>query len=107
MNENQHEIIAEIQAKSFQNGWEALARLIADVIKNPTAAPKISKPSKKGFKAGTAAAVIYDHVKANPGQTGAEIITNSRVEDKTARTALHRMKVKGIAVNEAGKWRVL
>lgn len=108
MIENPHEIIAEIQAKAFQNGWNALAQLIAEVIKTPTTPPKIEKPVKKTFKAGTAAAAIYDYVKSNPGQKGTEIINGSGIEGKTVRTALHRMKhVLKIAVNEDGRWRIL
>lgn len=111
MSTNAQEIIEEIQAKAFQKGWNALAQKIMEAINVP--APGRPKKSvlkiagKPPFREGTTASAVYDYVKSNPGMRGVEIVKNAGVEDKPGRTALHRMKLRGIAVNESGKWRVL
>lgn len=110
MTANAHEIIQEIQAKAFQEGWDTLAQKIAELLKGGKPQQVIipvKKPKKKSFKPGTAAAKVYDYIKDNPGLAAKDIIANTRVDDKAARTTLHRMKVRGIALNENGKWRIL
>jgi hypothetical protein len=110
MKTNARAIIEEIQAKAFQEGWNALAGKIADALKSAAPVrlnPPRSKPKKRPYKTNTNGAKIYNYIKANPNMRGKDIIRNTGVENKTARTTLYRMKKRGIATNENGKWKVL
>lgn len=109
------QIIEQLQAEAFQDGWNDLAQRIKAVLENPTQkslkSTKLSteSPFKIGnpFEADSGAAQIYDYVKSNPGLRGRDIIKNTNAEGKNVRTTLFRMKKRGIAVNESGKWRVV
>lgn len=104
------QIIEQLQAEAYQNGWDDLANKIRSVLGNST-----NKSSKTPFKSSeenpfetdSGSAKIYDYVKANPGLRGRDIIKNTGIDGKNVRTTLHRMKTRSFAVNEGGKWRIL
>lgn len=120
MENDAHKIIQEIQAKAFKEGWDALAKKIMAALSAPEiisernkvksisrALPTSNLFSVNPFNVGTNSSKIYDYVKDHPGLRGSEIIKGSGVENKVGRTALHRMKNKGIAANIDGKWSIL
>jgi hypothetical protein len=111
MSTNAHQIIEEIQAKSYQDGWNALAQKIRDALDGdvPVAVKRKTGPKPIGnpFGDGTVAAKVYDYIKENPGMRGKDIVTGAGVDDKPGRTAMHRMKKRGIAQNENGAWRIV
>lgn len=107
---NAQEIITEIQAKAYEEGWNALAKRIMAAISSGAPIAKTGKSATLTglpFRPGSAAASIYEYIKKNPGMRAAEVIKAVGTEDKSTRTTLHRMKTRGYAVNEGGRWRVL
>lgn len=110
MSTNATQIIEQLQAEAYQNGWDTLANRIKAVLENP--ANKYQKTlsiasQENPFETDSGSAKIYDYVKANPGLRGRDIIKNTEIDGKNVRTTLHRMKTRNIAVNEAGRWRIL
>ena len=103
-------IIEQLQAEAFQEGWDQLAQKIKVVLESPfqkSLKSSINSLSENPFETGSGSAKVYDYVKANPSLRGRDIIKGTGVEGKTVRTCLHRMKTRGIAINENGRWRIL
>lgn len=111
-----HKIIQEIEQKSFnegfQAGWYAASKQAYESLKKPIfpafSAEDDQAPVATGnpFKAGTGSASVYDHIKNNPGKKGKDIISDLGISPKIVRNVFHRLKDRGLAVNEDG-WRIL
>ncbi|MDD4616891.1 MAG: hypothetical protein PHW76_07270 [Alphaproteobacteria bacterium] len=101
--------IKEIEETAFQRGYQAAVQKILQAVEQPTVSlsakcPTAVKVKKSPFKNGTDSAAVFNFIKGNSGLRGTEIIRKSGIPAKTVRTALYRMKVKGFAANERGKW---
>lgn len=114
-----HRIIQEIEEESFNEGfkagWYAATKQINEALKKPIIPPfkhtseASDTTSGNPFKPSSGQFEVYEYMKSNPGLKGKDIISALSLLDikhKTVRNAFHRLKDKGLAMNEDG-WRVL
>lgn len=105
--------IKEMQSAAYKRGWNDALKAINKAAHAVVAAPNIAGielDSEKDmndnpFRNGSDAARVYDYVRNNPGRSGMEIIQAlNYVDERTIRTALHRMKLRGFVQNLDGRW---
>lgn len=112
------DIVKKTEETSYQKGWDDAMEAVQGFIKGAVR-PHVrlvqtslfSSPQKKGspFRRGTGMSNLYSYIKDHPGLTGVEIVRGMKAEgmeiaERTARTGMHRMKTRGYAANEGGKW---
>jgi len=118
------EITAKASAKAYQQGWSDAMEAIGKTVANAVAAAQLAPPQSPNngvlplfppqtkvspFRQGSDMGKLFDYMKVNQGLTGANLIKGMQasginIEERTARTALHRMKNRGYAINEGGRW---
>jgi hypothetical protein len=117
-------IAADLEAEAFQRGWNAaIAAIMAAVNSQPIPKPEnnstsipaqdLFKPKRKrmrGFRSDSTVSLVLDKIKHIPGLTGVEIVNalqekNPKIEERTVRTALRRLRIKyGQITNQEGRW---
>lgn len=77
---------------------------IADAVSGMTVEDIL--PTQREPRAGSDQARVLDAIRQSPGQRGVDVIKSLQgsVEERTARTALHRLKKKGSIYQMDGKW---
>ena len=112
--------IEGFEEKAYRRGFDAAVEQITKFMEGLRRKPPYSlnqatlffDSSTKGkspFRPGSDMAAMYEYMKKNQGLRGIEIINGMAksgrpIALKTARTGLHRMKVKGQALNQGGRW---
>lgn len=98
--------------EGFKAGWFAASQHMIEALKKPVipayqAGDESPKEPSSGnpFRPNTESSAVYEYIKTHPGKRGSEIIAILDISAKSARNAFHRLKKRGVALNEDG-WRL-
>lgn len=112
-------ILADAERAAYQRGWnEALlsVALAAKQMANSNIAPDAAKasphvepPARPGRPASNTVKIVGDIITENPGMTGVDIVKaaqaiDNTVKERTARTALRRLRLAKVIWKRSGLW---
>ena len=125
MNHDLNKIAEEIRTEAYKNGYQkgqedalsAINRAVEQMSLSSASLPSPLPPLLNGgqqrvepsFREGSTMALVHEFIKENQGHAGIEIVNGliqggHKTEERTIRTALHRLKDKKVVTNRDGKW---
>jgi hypothetical protein len=105
-------IVSELEDAAYKRGLDDALRAITEAVArlrdvNPIS-PQPHKTTPR-LRAGSDMDRVLEAVKRKPGLRGIELVSvleenGTPVEERTLRTALHRLKVRGFLENRETRW---
>jgi len=112
--------IRRLEKEAYQRGWhDAVAKLVAvasqgmAVNKHPAAPSPVGKGNGALKRGASVIGVIHGIIKERPGLRGADVFreavtripgSNFKTMDRSGRTALSRLKGRGLIKQRSKKW---
>lgn len=101
--------LGEIEAQAYRRGWEEAMAILKQVSQQHQE-DLFSNPLRKdSHQDQSVIQLVQEIIKETPGLTGIQIVEravllDSSAHERTVRTALRRLRIRGLIKNENSRW---